>query len=78
MPENQAFVLDHWHVINACMHVCMYVCYVCLWHVQLLMTASDLFTEDLCLVVLRAFCNVADDDCSSDFNICLTHIAEKV
>ena len=51
---------------------------VCLCGAQLLTLMSDLFTEDLCSVVLRAFCGVDDDDCSSDFNVCLTRIVEKV
>jgi len=42
------------------------------------MLESELFTKDLCLVVLRAFCSLDDDDCSSDFSVCLTRIVEKV
>jgi len=46
--------------------------------VQLLTLASELFTDDHCLVVLSAFCRVNDDDSQSDFNVCLTWMTEKV
>ena len=73
-------------LLNGCVYVCVWLSCnrklagSCFCGVQLLMLSSDLFTEDLCSVVLRAVCRVNDnsDNCSSEFYVCLTRIADKV